>query len=604
MYAPIRGAAAAYVYLLLDSPKTSPKTTGAGSGAAYEAPMDARAEDVLAALVEADGAVGTGRFDRARELLQRAQSLEGEAPRLIRLALDADAHARRGRAQPALAACREIEEAALPLPGVLSASARFLMRKGLFERALVCAGRAELCRGRFPGGLAAAPARAAAHPELLRPMLTASGLDNLPLQMQLKEALLARFALGDAAVAYAAMFSELGDARLVQRPLRGLCDYASGAASFFEQWCAPQTLRLPYSRVFGAGDAGTFEASGRALFVAALNEATVVSRSSLICVPDAILFDHQGDELQQMPPAFSCDGQGFAEQQGGLAVIQFGKPWLEIDEAVCLFGAGTRAFGHWIGEFLGKLFQIERLGVAPGVPVLIDAGMPPTHRQALEFYTRGQRRVVEVPPLRTVRVQKLWTASTISYAPFYPRSGTPMVTECLCAPTAAVAELLAAQPQAPADAPLPKRLFLRRGPKLRRKLTNQDELEAICRLHGFVALELECLAFTRQLSLVQQATHLVGPAGSALLFAFLYAAPGAKILNLHPPALEETPSLTSLADARGVDVTVALGECVKLDAKFPGNSDFTVRAEVVLRTLHEWGLAAPPEPLSEPIPQA
>jgi NAD-dependent oxidoreductase involved in siderophore biosynthesis len=90
------------------------------------------------------------------------------------------------------------------------------------------------------------------------------------------------------------------------------------------------------------------------------------------------------------------------------------------------------------------------------------------------------------------------------------------------------------------------------------------------------------------LRLVHGATHIVGGAGSALLFAFLYGAPGLKILNLHPEALEETPTLTSIAAARGIDVQVLPGRCERPNPRRPANADFSIELATLSTVLDAW----------------
>jgi capsular polysaccharide biosynthesis protein len=407
--------------------------------------------------------------------------------------------------------------------------------------------------------------------------------------MALKRRLQRDLALADAAAAYAALFSaERGPADIATLPLTGLRDHARAQGEVYHEVMPSRRLTLPMSRIVGQPPAADFDAHGRTLFVAAVKDATVVSRSNLVQVPDAVLYDCQDEELASMTPEFACDGQGFAFQDGRLTLVRWGAPAMVLDEAISLLGCGSMNFGHWTGEFLYRLMLIDSLGLAPGLPVLVDAGMPASHGQALRWFTAGSRPVIEVAPACSVQVRRLWLASTPSYTPFVPRAGTPILTERLCAQTTAVADLLARQ-RYPEDPPgSPRRVYLDRGPALKRRVAGDDALRDLLNTHGFVRVQLEALGFIEQLQIVRGASHLVGPAGSALLFAFLFGRPGQKILNLHPPALDETPSLTSIAAARGVDVEVLMG--TPLPGTPPGarNADFSIDLAAVRQVLAGW----------------
>jgi len=100
----------------------------------------------------------------------------------------------------------------------------------------------------------------------------------------------------------------------------------------------------------------------------------------------------------------------------------------------------------------------------------------------------------------------------------------------------------------------------------------------------------ETFGFEDQLRLVRHATHIAGPAGSALLLCFLFGGPGQRVLNLHPPALEETPTLTSVAEARGMEVLVLLGQVERAHHWRPGDSDFSIDLQAVRGVLSGWGL--------------
>ena len=538
------------------------------------------------AVIDAD--LAAGRLDRARSYLDALRDVPGVSVLHLRNCLTGLDHAAGGRMDEADAAFDTVTASALPFPGVQLVAGRLWLARGRSAAAMGGLGRAAL-GGRPPPPMLVGAAPESAPPELVRALAGTGKRPHLAFAGLLKRRLCATLSMAEAAGAYAAMFEADGLPEIVQAPLASLRDHARGAGAYHEHTAAAP-LQLPMSRLVGAPPAPPFATHGRTLFGAGLDDVIVASRSSLLQTGGRVLHDHQDGELAGLPPDLGCDGQGFAvDGAGRMTLIRFGKPALELDEAVSLLGPASRDFGHWIGEFLPRLFLLDSLGLAANATLLVDSGMPASHRQALAWFDRHRRPVIELADGASARVRRLWAASTPSYAPYMPMPGASFDNAWLGGQTTAVAALLAAQRQPEPKPGDPKRLFFPRGPAMRRRLTNQDKVEALCHAQGFTTVRPETLAFEDQLRLVRHATHVVGPAGSALLACFLFGGPGQQVLNLHPPALEETPTLTSIAEARGVQVLVLLGQVERAHHWRPGDDDFSVDLEAVRGVLDGWG---------------
>jgi capsular polysaccharide biosynthesis protein len=72
-----------------------------------------------------------------------------------------------------------------------------------------------------------------------------------------------------------------------------------------------------------------------------------------------------------------------------------------------------------------------------------------------------------------------------------------------------------------------RRLYLRRGAGLRRRVLNEDELLAALEPHGFVSVQPERLSFEEQVDLFSQAEIVVAPVGAALT-NMLFMPPGGR----------------------------------------------------------------------------
>jgi hypothetical protein len=545
-----------------------------------------------AALVKADALLGEGRIKAALRALEASACEHGLLGSSLQKALRASRLETKGQPAQALELFTELGRSALPLPGMLRAAARFFQARGDAEQALACLGRAQLwghdffddlrdARSAGPGALQALKSRFDAAPEF-----------DQRWPYRIKQALLATLSAEDAAATYAVLFADTGIAELARLPLLGLRDYAMQNGAAYHESLAASQIEVPMPQIVGQPAAAGVSVPGRALFHALLSDAIVTARSSLLQVAGAVLCDYQAGELETIPIEWSRDPLALDVAGQHIGIARLGAPPQPLAEAINLVGRTSFAFGHWVGEYLPKLLALQQSGIADDVPVLIDAGMPATHRQAVEHIV-GARPLIELPALSSLRVARLWVASTPTYAPLFPllTAGGSIPIEHLCPNPDYLVTMTARMPPPKRAASADRqRLYLARRPQRHRRLDNHEEIEALCHRHGFATVYLEDHDFDEQLALVTYASHAVGPAGSALWFAFAFGNPALRSLTLHPADLEETPSLTAGAIARGQQPLVMLGDNVGDGAGIRGNADFRIDSAQVAAVLELWGL--------------
>ncbi|WP_428311665.1 glycosyltransferase family 61 protein [Hydrocarboniphaga sp.] len=544
-----------------------------------------------AALVKADALLGEGRIKAALRALEASGCEQGLLGSSLQKALRASRLEAKGQGAQALELFSELGRSALPLPGMLRAAARFFQARGDTEQALACLGRAQLWghdffgdlrepRSAGPGALQALKARFDAAPEF-----------DQRWPYRIKQALLSTLSSEDAAATYAVLFADTG-VELARLPLIGLRDYAMQRGVAYHEFVPATTIQVPMPQLVGQPAAASVAVPGRALFHALLSDAIVTARSSLLQVDGAVLCDYQAGELETIPIEWSRDPLALDVADGQIGIARLGGAPQTLAEAINLVGRTSLAFGHWIGEYLPKLLALQQAGIAADVPVLIDAGMPATHRQAVEHIV-GARPVIELAALSSLRVARLWVVSTPTYAPLFPllTPGGSIPIAHLCPHPGWLVDITARMPPPQRAARDDRRrLYLARRPQRHRRLDNHQEIEALCHRHGFATVYLEEHDFDEQLAFVTHASHVVGPAGSALWFAFAFGNPALRSLTLHPADLEETPSLTAGAIARGQQPLVMLGDNVGDAADIRGNADFRVDAAEVAAVLAQWGL--------------
>ncbi len=362
-------------------------------------------------------------------------------------------------------------------------------------------------------------------------------------------------------------------------PLRSLRDYARASGLAYHELAPagePFVSRAP--RVVGDGDARDFYGRSRALFVAALGDVRIMSRSYIVRTHDAALADFQDDERERGGDRPELDPQLFAVERGLAYVLEpRDASVLEIPEAfVSLVGPHSDAFGHWIWHQIPRFVAALESGMLPEMPVLVDRDMPPSHFEALALAVGSRAMpIVTVPPGTIVRVGRAWYASGLFHVPYLPVNDVRWTWSHIATPPGRYTVPLAAMAlsaRALGGVGRGERIYLARRPHLRRCLTNASEIEDIARARGFAIVFPEELTFEDQLRIVRDARYVVGPEGSAM-FGTFYARPGLRIAILDHPFVEQLTNYTAPLAASGADVTLFTGTVVRANDT-PGYPNF------------------------------
>lgn len=348
--------------------------------------------------------------------------------------------------------------------------------------------------------------------------------------------------------------------------------------------------------VVGAGDQRTLHGVLRPQWVAAFADVRIRGRSQLVERDGDVLLDVEPHERAAVVDELALDGAVFRHGDGSARVLADpAAEELRVDEAFSLTGPNTYAFGHWLVEYLPRLWLALSHGLLPsGTTILIDRGMAPQHRQALEALAPGHP-IIEVAPLQPVRVRRLWQAPAHYYAAIYPAFTGGFRYDSVIAPPALFARLFDGMrtrmrssfaltgAASPGD-----RLYLARRPGSHRKLVNHLEVEAIAVRHGFRPVYLERYSFPEQLQLVGDASLLLGPEGSAFFLGYLGRA-GTRACVLNHPHTEFLTSVTALLDAVGVATTVFTGPYERVpDDGYLHFADYRIDPDALDRFLVDW----------------
>ena len=400
---------------------------------------------------------------------------------------------------------------------------------------------------------------------------------DLHAQGRSKQALLSQVSIEEAAALITSALHSQAVPLLVGGRLNGMRDYLSRSGLSYAELPAPKLFPVAWPRVFGSSGGPTTTAIGRALFVGALSNASVRHRSSLIRTNEDLLLDVQDDELDAIKVILHVDPRVMdVEQDDIVSFEQSASPRLSIPEAVHLGGVTSRAFGHWVVQFLPKLFGARYAGSLPPVPILIDAGMPPSHREALAYFLGSDASIIEIPEMSVAIVDKLWLLGDWLFIPICPAPDQDLGPTRLSPPphemAAVIRRMTATEPE---PSRTDRRLFLAREDFRHRRMVNHDRIAEVAEGLGFEIVYLERHSFREQMAMMRSAQAIVGPDGSSHLMG-MFARPATKITILSHGFMENNASLAAILAALGIDIMFLQGRCVCEHQAYRRFSDYEI----------------------------
>jgi capsular polysaccharide biosynthesis protein len=381
---------------------------------------------------------------------------------------------------------------------------------------------------------------------------------------------------------------------ITSRPIESLRRAASAQAeSFVELAPAGEAFAVLPPRVVGEGNHRTLYGVARSVFVTCLTDAYVRGRSSFAYQKDKALLEYQQHELSRIDDQLDFDPGIFCATNDTASVIMPNNDRcsLELDSAFALIGPHTHDFGHWLWEYLPKYIVAKLWGALPAVPLLIDALMPASHREALQMLLPDGVDVITLPAGATARVSRLWCAAGQMYMPVLAKQNHRNRWDYLATPprrfVPIIEEMRRCIPRASSKNGEGELLYLARKPFRKRKLINYAAIEALARARGFRVVYPEDYDFAEQVRMANAARFLLGPDGSQTFLAF-FAKPGSKLCQLSHPYTLGAQVVTGLFEAGGVDVTMFTGDYVNRYAQYTEMSDYEIDEGRFTEFLDDW----------------
>jgi glycosyl transferase family 61 len=367
--------------------------------------------------------------------------------------------------------------------------------------------------------------------------------------------------------------------RAVRLPVKGLQDYARERGLQYEEILAASSVYLPPPIASGKAPLTGFQARTRTFFRCVLEDVVVPSKSNFVLTGGHALLDFQATELDILPLNLDVDPAVVAGDRSGLTVLVPEHPRF-VAEALSLIGVHSYAFGHWLHEFLPKVWAcVDRTGFA-SLPVLVDAQMPRQHIEALKSFVGAEHPIIVLQPGESVRVGRLWALSMIMYLPPGPPPGSDAGADTWALDARGYAELV--RKVAPcfehlAPSPGSTPLYLTRKDSQHRRLTNREHVERCARSLGFEVVDFGELPFLEQVRMVRSADVILGPHGSQSMVVY-FARPGTRFGEFNHELIREYERYSQAAVYRelGVHHRVLLGDIVARNPSYATFSSYAV----------------------------
>ena len=288
----------------------------------------------------------------------------------------------------------------VPLPALLRASGRYFKRERHYGKAFRSY---SLLRDRIPDA-AQEFAEGLPDEELCRysPWIVPDLVSRLRLYWlkTMKRALVRRLGPESAALAFTQIIGWKRGCDVKILRLTPLREHARTHGLVYDEIAGSRAVFLPPPAVFGdTPQPEGLHSRTRAFFFCELKDVIVSGKSNMLFWEDRALLDVEEDERAKLELDLDVDFSVIAATQDTVsAIIDVAADDAQMDAAFSLVGVHSHTFGHWIGEFLPKLWAAQQRPGFASLPILLDEGMPAQHVDALRFFVGSSQPFVFLAP--------------------------------------------------------------------------------------------------------------------------------------------------------------------------------------------------------------
>ncbi len=254
--------------------------------------------------------------------------------------------------------------------------------------------------------------------------------------------------------------------------------------------------------------------------------------------------------------------------------LRLPKELRSIEIPAVLIGGGGQYYHHSI-EHVSRLATLDALGLGADLPLVVNDDLLPFQLEHLALLGYPPERLIRVKVDEPVRFRRLLAPTPLVQGGKWMDPMIPAWYRSRLVP----ARTGRAQ----------RRLYLSRGPALRRQILNEEELRRMLVSEGYEVVRPETLTVAEQIALFSEASHIVSPSGAALT-NMIYAPPGAAIVSMYSRYLHTGAGelyFDALAEACGHRFSVVMGDVTSLrGVERVGDADIMMDVEAVRAALH------------------
>ena len=207
-------------------------------------------------------------------------------------------------------------------------------------------------------------------------------------------------------------------------------------------------------------------------------------------------------------------------------------------QSLLLATNGHLGFGHWLVDFLPKLYLCQQAGIdLANIKVLLPSDVPGFGREFLHMAGIADDRILSYSPTdQLVMAEQL----VIPHALRWSGRASMMFKAAIDY----LREQIASHTKLPASSAGPRLFVKRPDPPAHRLIANRGRLEALALMSGFEVFQPELFSVAEQIATFSAATHVIGEYGSTLHNS-IFSGSGLVMGAIHLPLPEAFDALQS-----------------------------------------------------------
>ncbi|ODU13415.1 MAG: hypothetical protein ABS94_27035 [Variovorax sp. SCN 67-85] len=232
------------------------------------------------------------------------------------------------------------------------------------------------------------------------------------------------------------------------------------------------------------------------------------------------------------------------------------KKEVSLPSAILLSGRCSPNYYHWLVEYLGRCYILEKKEALRKIPLIVDDGMFPQEFDSLRTMLPDWP-IYRMDNSTLLKVKKLHIPSTCTNLADNLRE--PM-WKCSAICFRTLAHMQATVFRKFEIDPAQKghrKIFLAR--RSGRNITNTIELEEVLASFGYEIIDTGLLSFEQQVRLFSEASAIVGAMGAAFT-NLIFCRPGTQVLALSSPYTQLFCSQSNMALFAGCEYRILTGE--------------------------------------------